>query len=64
MSFSALRYLAPYAPTHAGLELEAFLHAFRHCCHELQTATESTIDAVELRPELLPLLSWAMPAES
>lgn len=58
MSFSAMRYLAPYAANHAGLALGRFLAAFKVCVTDLQGATEETLAAVALDPNRLPRLEW------
>jgi predicted metal-dependent hydrolase len=59
MYFSAVRYLAPYAPVHAGLDVERLLRDMERCFEELLQATPGTIETVRLDIGLIPELRTA-----
>jgi predicted metal-dependent hydrolase len=59
MYLSAVRYLTPYLPEHAGLAVQALLADLGECFAELIAATPETIDAVRLDAGLVPRLQWS-----
>ncbi|MCA9053392.1 MAG: DUF309 domain-containing protein [Planctomycetaceae bacterium] len=64
MSLSARRYLAPFLPSHAGLDVEGFLQEFERCFADLMAATPATIQSIALDPDRLPRLRWRPPSST
>ena len=58
MSLSAGRYLAPFSPAHADIDLAPFLQEFERCFAELLAATPESIQSISLDRDRLPRLHW------
>lgn len=55
---STLAYLGPYAPSHAGLDVESFLQAFEACFAELAALRDPRDTSVMLHAERVPRWRW------
>ena len=51
------KYLAPYAPTHQGIDVEKLLHDMQFCFQELLDSTETYPADIELRDERIPKIA-------
>ena len=58
MQASAMRYLAPYAPTCAGLDVAGLLAEFSTCFADLAALRDPAATHVQLRPALIPRLRF------
>lgn len=56
MHDSALRYLAPYGPTHEGVDLEQFVQDFNFCFEPLLGAVSGYPAGAALDPARIPRL--------
>lgn len=57
---SAVRYLAPFQPSHAGIDVERLVSDLNVCFAELQAARDALAPGLELREELVPLVWWTL----
>lgn len=57
MSASTRRYLQPYAPAHAGIDLATFLDQFEACFSDLRSADGAYPHGVSLDPDRIPTIT-------
>lgn len=57
MYSSTRRYLQPYAPAHAGVDLETFLDQFHACFSDLCTGDGVYPHGVRLDPDRIPTIT-------
>lgn len=61
---STRRYLLPYTPRYAGIDLDRFLDDFRHCFRELLESGPEYPFHVKLRDDRIPVLHFSAEPQS